>query len=136
MARFRTHLLGILGLAWCASAGLARAGDAAPDLGWTGEIALGGSLATGNTDRQALDVAGKAQYRAARWENRFRLLGDLARENGTVTSERTEVGNQTNFDISKDKFYLLAFTQYRRNKFSGFSYEIEGGPGVGYRFVP
>jgi len=106
-----------------------------PDHGWAAEIAVGGSLATGNTDRQALDLEGKAQFRTERREDRYKLLGDLARENGGITSERVEVGAQTNYDISKDKFYIIGFTEYRRDKFSGFLYEAEIGPGVGYRFV-
>jgi putative salt-induced outer membrane protein len=135
MARLRTQLLGIVVLTLCAIPTLARAADPPPAFGWDGEIALGGSIATGNTDRQALDLEAKAQHRTERREDRFRVLGDLARENGEITSERTEVGVQTNFDIAKDKFYLIGFTQARRDKFSGFIYEIEAGPGVGYRFV-
>ena len=111
------------------------AANKAPALGWTGEVALGGSLATGNTDRQALDLATKAQLRTEHREDRFKALGDLARENGVVTSERIEAGAQTNYDISKDKLYLLAAADYRRDKFSGFLYEAEIGPGIGYRFV-
>jgi putative salt-induced outer membrane protein len=113
----------------------ALAADDAPELGWAAELALGGSLATGNTDRQALDLEGKARYRTEHREDRYKVLGDLTRENGAVTSERAEIGAQTNYDISKDKLYLLAFIEYRRDKFSGFQYEAEIGPGLGYRFV-
>ncbi|MFN0000441.1 MAG: YdiY family protein [Burkholderiaceae bacterium] len=42
---------------------------------------------------------------------------------------------QSNYNISQDKFYLIGFTQYRRDRFSGYLYEAEVGPGVGYRFV-
>ena len=78
----------------------------------------------------------KAQFRSTvRREDRYKALGDLARENGTITAQRVQLAVQSNYDISKDKFYVLAFTQYDRDKFSGFSYEAEIGPGVGYRFV-
>jgi putative salt-induced outer membrane protein len=113
----------------------ALAADSAPVLGWEGQVALGGSLATGNTDRQALDLETKIQHRTPRREDRFRALGDLARENGDITAERVQMAAQSNYDISKDKFYVLAFTQYNRDKFSGFDYEVELGPGLGYRFV-
>jgi len=118
-----------------ASASPVIAADDAPALGWEGQVAVGGSLSTGNTDRQALDIETKFQHRTLRREDRFRALGDLARENGNITSERVQVAAQSNYDISKDKFYVLAFTQYNRDKFSGFDYEMEVGPGVGYRFV-
>ena len=74
----------------------AAGGD--PEMGWAGEIALGGSLATGNTDRQALDLESKAQSRTEHREDRYKLLGDLTRENGVVTAERTEVSAQSNYD--------------------------------------
>ncbi len=113
----------------------AKADDTPPALGWTGQIALGGSLATGNTDRQALDLDGRLQLQSEHRQDRFKLLANLARENGVINAERTEGAAQSNYDISKDKFYVLGFTQYIRDRFSGFSYEAEIGPGVGYRFV-
>jgi putative salt-induced outer membrane protein len=109
--------------------------DAPPALGWSGEIALGGSISTGNTDRQALDLDARAKFNTEHREDRYKLLGDLSQENGQTTAERAEVAAQTNYDIAKDKFYVLGFTGYRRDRFSGFRYEAEVGPGVGYRFV-
>src|SRR5436190_721190 len=85
----------VAALALFGFAAAARAADSppgVPQLGWAFEVALGGSLATGNTDRQALDLASKAQYRTTHREDRYRLLGDLARENGVTTSERVEAG--------------------------------------------
>lgn len=122
-------------LAAAALSPAAQADEAPPALGWTGQIALGGSLATGNTDRQALDLDTKVQLQSEHRQDRFKVLGDLARENGVINAERTEAAAQSNYDISKDKFYVLGFTQYVRDRFSGFSYEAELGPGVGYRFV-
>lgn len=112
----------------------ARAADAAkPALGWSAEISLGGSLATGNTDRQALDLETKFKHRTEHREDRFKFLGDFARENKTTTADRIQVAAQTNYDIAKDKLYVLAFARYNRDRFSGFRYEAELGPGLGYR---
>jgi putative salt-induced outer membrane protein len=134
--RFATAAAVFLSL-WIFRPHAARADDGPPppDLGWNAEIALGGSLATGNTDRQALDLETKFKHRTEHREDRFRFLGDLAREKNVTTAERIEVGAQTNYDISKDKLYVLAFAQYDRDRFSGFRYEAEFGPGVGYRLV-
>lgn len=53
-----------------------------------------------------------------------------------MTAERVEAGLQRNYNLSGgDKFYLIGFTQYRSEKFSGFLYEAEVGPGLGYRFA-
>ena len=51
-------------------------------LGWHTEVALGGSLATGNTDHQALDLESKVRYRTEHREDVYRLMGDMARDNG------------------------------------------------------
>ena len=141
MTLFQTHAkwLSRLGagalLAISAAAAPALADDAPPVMGWTGQIALGGSLATGNTDRQALDLDSKFQLQSDHRQDVFKVLGDLARENGLLTAERTLASAQSNFDISKDKLYVFGFAQYDRDRFAGFNYEAEIGPGLGYRFV-
>jgi putative salt-induced outer membrane protein len=122
-------------LVFCTPGAGAQEGASPPDLGWDFEIALGGSFATGNTDRQALDLETKVKHRVERREDRFKLLSNLARENKATTAERIQAIAQTNYDISKDKFYVLAFAQYDRDRFSGFRYEAEVGPGLGYRFI-
>ena len=122
-------------VALLASITSAKADDEAPALGWTGQIALGGSLATGNTDRQALDLDSRFQLQSEHRQDRYKLLGDLAREKGVITAQRTEAAAQSNYDLSRDKFYILAFTQFIRDRFSGFSYEAQVGPGLGYRIV-
>jgi putative salt-induced outer membrane protein YdiY len=139
MALFQTHGkwfcwgFGLL-VAASALAGPAVADDKPIVMGWSGQITLGGSLATGNTDREALDLDSKFQLQSEHRQDVFKVLGDIASENGISTAERTEASAQTNYDVSKDKFYLLGFAQYVRDRFTGFSYEVEVGPGVGYRF--
>jgi len=116
------------------SAGAVRAEDApSSDLGWSAEISLGGSFATGNTDRQALDLQTKVQHRTENREDRMKFMGDFAREKKTTTANRLQVSAQTNYDVAKDKLYVLAFAQFDRDRFSGFRYEAEAGPGLGYR---
>jgi putative salt-induced outer membrane protein len=98
------------------------------------EIALGGSLSTGNTDRQGLDLDAKVKHRAGRVEDTYKLLAELGREDGTTTSQRWVAGVETNIDV-RDGLYALAFAQYEDDKFSGFQSEAEGGLGVGYRVL-
>ena len=105
-----------------------------PPRNWEAEIALGGSLSTGNTDRQALDVDAKASRRAGRFEDHYKLAGEFARENGNTTASRLNAGVQSNYDIS-EKFYALGFGEIERDKFSGFRHEEEAGLGAGYHVV-
>jgi len=105
-----------------------------PDRTLIAEIALGGSLSTGNTDRQGLDLDAKAKYRAGRVTDSYKLLAELGREDGAATSQRWVAGFETNVDF-RDGLYALGFVQYEDDKFSGFQSEIEGGLGVGYRIL-
>ena len=112
----------------------AQAADSGFEKNWDAEVALGGSLSTGNTDRQALDVDAKASHRAGRFEDFYKLSGEFAREDSKTTALRINAGVQSNYDIS-DRFYALGFTEVDRDEFSGFHYEAEVGAGVGYRVV-
>jgi putative salt-induced outer membrane protein len=105
-----------------------------PPRTWVAELAIGGSLATGNTERKALDFDGKARYRAGRIEDRYKLTAELGREDGVTTAQRWVAGYESNLDI-QDGLYVLGFTQYEDDRFSGFQSEIEAGLGVGYRVL-
>lgn len=105
-----------------------------PNKTWVGEMSIGGSLATGNTDRYALDADGKVRYRAGRVEDKYTYAADFARESGSTTARRLKAGYQTNIDI-QDGLFALAFVNGEDNRFSGFDYELEGGIGAGYRIL-
>ena len=124
-------LAGTLGLALNFPA-LAQPDDAQQPRGWEAEVAIGASVSTGNTDRQALDVDAKASHRAGRFEDRYRLSGEFARESGSTTASRLNAGIQSNYDID-EKFYALGFAEIERDKFSGYRHEEEVGLGAGYR---
>ena len=103
-----------------------RAADSKIPAGkWVAEVAAGGSLSTGNTSRNALDLDAKAKYRLGRVEDRYKLKAELGRDKGVTTSQRWVAGYETNIDI-RDGLYVLGFANYEDNKFSGFISEIEG----------
>jgi putative salt-induced outer membrane protein len=108
--------------------------SSAPPRNWEAEVALGGSLSTGNTDRQALDVDAKASHRAGRFEDHYKLAGEFARENGNTTASRLNAGVQSNYDIS-ERFYALGFAEIERDTFSGFRHEEDVGLGAGYHVI-
>ncbi len=135
-ARPQTFMCKTAALALWLAAGLAPAlaSDDGPKDGWDGEIALGASAATGNTNRQALDLDIKASHRAGRVEDLYTLSGEFAREDGNTTASRVNAGVQSNIDIN-DRFYALGFADVERDRFSGYRYEAELGVGVGYRVI-
>jgi putative salt-induced outer membrane protein len=130
---FRASILA--GLSLLVVAHPSRAEDASvPNKIWVGEVTLGGSLATGNTERTALDAEVNLKYRSGRILDEYKLSGELAREFGTTTAQRVKGGYQTNIDIQEGLFGL-AFVNGQDDRFSGYSYEVEAGVGVGYRLI-
>ncbi len=124
-----------LALATLAYSFTAVAEDASvPNKEIVGEVTLGGSLATGNTERTALDAELNLKYRSGRNLDEYKFSGELAREFGTTTAQRVKGGYQTNIDIQEGLFGL-AFINGQDDRFSGYSYEIESGIGVGYRVI-
>jgi putative salt-induced outer membrane protein len=99
-----------------------------------GELTVGGSLATGNTERSALDAEANIKYRSGRVLDEYKFSGELARESGITTAERIKGGYQTNIDI-QDGLFGLAFVNAEDDRFSGFDYEVESGIGAGYRVI-
>jgi putative salt-induced outer membrane protein len=109
---------------------------AAPQInaGWIGEIAAGGTLATGNTTRRAFDLDLRAAKREGGIENRYRLLGEVAWEAGLTTAQRVQANAQTNVDI-RNRTYAFATAGLDDNRFSGYRYEVTAGLGLGYRLI-
>ncbi len=105
-----------------------------PNKVWVAEITVGGSLATGNTERSAIDTEAKVKYRSGRVLDEYNFSGEMAREFGKTTAERIKGGYQTNIDI-QDGLFGLAFVNAEDDRFSGFDYEAESGIGAGYRVI-
>lgn len=105
-----------------------------PNQTWIAEIALGATLATGNTERKGADLDAKAKYRSGRVEDRYKFVAELGRDSGVTTSQRWVAGYESSIDI-QDGLFALGFVQYEDDKFSGFQSEVEAGLGVGYRVL-
>ena len=119
----------------CAMVAGDRAATAQPaGTGWTGEISAGGSIATGNTSRKAMDADIRAAKREGGLENRFRLLGTVAWETGVTTAQRVHASAQSNVDL-RPRTYGFGFAEYDDDRFSGFKFESSFGTGLGYRLL-
>jgi putative salt-induced outer membrane protein len=131
----RSLLVSYALLAALASSPMAVAAEnKAPNQTWVAELALGVTLATGNTERKAADLDAKAKYRNGRIEDLYKLIAELGRDSGVTTSQRWVAAYESSVDF-QDGLYALGFAQYEDDKFSGFQSEIEAGLGVGYRVL-
>ena len=102
--------------------------------GISGEVNIGGSLATGNTDTTRLDAEFKARFKAGRLKDNYRLLVELAEDNGTTTAQRILGSVESRLDV-QEKLFVFGFLEYDDDRFSGFKFEIEGAFGAGYKVV-
>jgi putative salt-induced outer membrane protein len=102
--------------------------------GLTGEVNVGGSMATGNTDTTRVDAEIKARYKAGRLEDNYRLVGEFSDDNGTTTAQRILGSVESRFDM-QESLFVFGYLEFDDDKFSGFKYEIEGAFGAGYKVI-
>ena len=107
---------------------------ATPDEPWpvSGEIALGGSKNTGNTENEEFNVTAKALYESGKLETEGNLDFDVRREDENTTKQRLVVDLQPRYDLN-ERWYAFGFLEYRDDRFSGFEYEFTESAGLGYR---
>ncbi len=111
---------------------VSAAADAA--LGWSGEIDLGASLVTGNTERTALSGSARVILDRVRWTHEFRARADFAEDQDETTEQRVFASLETNYKIDA-RLYIFGKASYEDDRFSGFDYRITETAGVGYRLI-
>ena len=101
---------------------------------WSGEIDLGASRVTGNTESAEANLETKIDYESTRWRNEGRFEFDFA-DDDNVTDERSFLFSiETDYKLTS-RFYLLGFASYEDDAFSGFDFRITETVGVGYGLV-
>ncbi len=104
------------------------------ETGLSGEVNVGGSMSTGNSDTTRVDAEIKARYKAGRLEDNYRLLGEFADDSGTTTAQRILASVESRFDV-QERLFVFGYLEYDDDKFSGFKYEVESAIGVGYKII-
>ncbi|NKB45705.1 MAG: DUF481 domain-containing protein [Alphaproteobacteria bacterium] len=102
--------------------------------GLSGEVNIGGSMATGNTDTTRVDAEIKARFKAGRLEDNYRLVGEFSDDNGTTTAQRILGSIESRYDM-RENLFIFGYLEYDDDKFSGFKYEVEAAFGAGYKVI-
>lgn len=102
--------------------------------GWAGEIDIGGSRTTGNTESEHSSNAIKLTKSYPVWSHEINMTFDLERKDRETSTRRLVTNFETRYDPSNG-FFAFAFLQYEDDKFSGFDYELTESTGGGYRFI-
>lgn len=102
--------------------------------GWSGNLSLGFSGTSGNTDTADLDLAGRFRYGNGPWNHTIGFAGEFSEDNGTRNKEEL----YATYDVNRyftEQFYLFGLASVRYDNFD--SNKIDGfvGFGPGYRVI-
>lgn len=102
--------------------------------GWDGEVALGGSYLTGNTEEQAVSLGVRLDHVRGPWEHHFDTTIDYSRNTGVTTKERLLSNYQVKWFFS-ERGYAFGQADFELDKFSEFDWRLAEAGGLGYRVL-
>lgn len=108
--------------------------DQSGDWIWSGEIDIGGSQSSGNSETQAANLGVELTARIGRWQQDIGTTFDFARDDGETTTRRLLADSKTRYDTS-DRLYAFVFAEYEDDRFSGFSFRTTESAGLGYHLI-
>ncbi len=99
---------------------------------WDGNLELGGSVSTGNTDEEAIAFGvGLTNDINDVWDHAVNVRFDYARRTGVTTKQRFLADYQINYH-PWSRTYVFGYLQYDDDRFSGFDYRLLESAGVGH----
>lgn len=98
---------------------------------WTGQVELGASRSTGNTDALGIYAAAGATREGVDWRHKLAGRIDYQRTNGITSTERANASYQPNYKID-EQLYAYGLGQYERDRFLGYTTRLTAGGGIGY----
>lgn len=103
-----------------------------PPVKWTGNVAAGGNLQSGNTDRAGASVAIQLGRRTEKDRISFRYLFNYGEENDKVTTRNHYGEARYDYFFTKKFFGYLGVDLYN-DKFKDTNLRTFVGPGIGYQ---
>ena len=102
--------------------------------GWSGEVELGGSISTGNTDETTLAVAVDLERETPKWGHDLNLTVDRKRESGETTKDRYFLAYSSRRKLSP-RLYAVGVLWGERDRFAGYDFRFSESLGLGYRLL-
>ncbi len=102
-------------------------------VGWDGNLSLGGSRQTGNTERESASVGLEARRKTVKDRFTLRFLYNIATEESSLT-ERSVFGALKYDYLMTTSFYWYLSVEMLSDEFRDLNLRTVVGPGVGYRF--
>jgi len=101
---------------------------------WFGEVELGGSRSTGNTEEEQLSVAGYLGAQYGNWRQDAHVNFDFASSDDETTTQRLVIDLKSRYALGQ-RLYAFGFVEYEDDRFSGFKYRFTETLGLGYRLL-
>ena len=98
----------------------------------TGNITVGGTSQSGNTDRASASIGADAAIKSDKDRFSLRFLFNYGEEKGQETANNTYLGLKYDYFFTK-KFYGLLALELLKDKFSDLNLRTIVGPGLGYQ---
>jgi len=103
--------------------------------GWTGEVAIGGNISSGNTNEWNFSSTMNIKREGPRWEHRAEADIDLREADGNRTEERLSLAYRARRDFDKSPFFAFGSFRYERDRFQGIGRRFTESVGGGYEII-
>ncbi len=102
--------------------------------GWTGSIALGAVVSSGNTETVNLSGDATAKLDNRHWRHKLEASALMAESENTKTAERYLLGYKADYKVSR-RSYLFGALRAEFDQFSGYDQQLSATVGYGYRLL-
>ena len=99
-----------------------------------GEVELGATLTTGNTETSSFKTRLGLKHELENWENQYVFEGLYSEDTETITAKRYFFGAQGDYLIN-ERNYLFINSNYESDPFTGYDFTFTSAAGYGYRFI-
>jgi putative salt-induced outer membrane protein len=101
---------------------------------WKGEVELGGSRSTGNSNILTIYGAVSADREGLKWTHSLKARVDYQRSNGETKADRYRLAWQPSYKIN-EKVFIYGLSQYERDRFLGYASRYTASSGVGFTLI-
>lgn len=99
--------------------------------GWEGEVAMGATFTTGNTDQRGGAVKADLMKQGLTWRHKLFAEADFQESDGERTRERYAASYQADHRFSP-RFYTFGFAGWESDRFAGFNRRFTESAGFGW----
>jgi putative salt-induced outer membrane protein len=101
---------------------------------WTGKGELGGSMASGNSENEAVNAALELSKSYDQWKHTLGFAGNYGNDGESTTAQRWEVRGQSSYEFT-ERAYGFGAGRYEDDRFSNYDYQASLSGGLGYRII-